>query len=165
MSLESRIEKLESATACPACRLAVPVPADAAPDDYLIGTCELCGETVTYHVKGWSEREREVGAVLALRHFEETLTERRTMAMACWLERRTQAHETAERADLQARATFSAIARRRLALIEQCDALADARWSACLSTASDETLQAIVDVHSLTDAELERIIWPEPIAA
>jgi len=153
---------------CPECALAVPTPADAAPGDYIAGTCGFCGGPMNYGAAGWTDREREVGAVMASVHFGERFRDERTAAMACWLDRRVEARGQTNKQEmerLRARAAFDPSARFRLAGLERLEAASSARWQAVIVEASDETLEMLVGMYELSDEGLEQIIWPASVAA
>lgn len=172
MSTQSRLERIERATGinepCPACALSTSLPADLSPQDYVSGICDLCGAPTKFLVRGWTAREKEAAAVYARAHIDGLFSDRRTMAIAFWLERRIkergQTHAQ-EYERLKLRVTFDPTARSRVALIEKYEIQVKARDDAFLATASDETLRALVEIGNLTDEELEAIIWPESVAA
>ncbi len=167
MNIQTRVERLEQASGinkrCPFCALAVPMPPDFKPEDYCAGKCPMCGVAANIDMSRMTTREREVCAELKYYPFAGALTNVRGRATSCWLVRRQEERgdEAAERRRLEVRASFDPLARKRLKLMDEVDARFSAMWEEYLAGASDETLQGIIDIHALTDEELERIIWPE----
>lgn len=167
MSALSRLERLEASAGvnlpCPECVMASPTPPDAPPTDYIAGTCGFCGGPMNYLCAGWTEREREAGALMASVHFGERFRDERTAAIACWLDRRTRERgqtNAQEMEGLRARAAFDVAARVRLMGLERLEAAANERWQAAITEASDEALELAVEMDGRDDEELERIIWP-----
>lgn len=92
MNIQTRVEKLEQASGinkrCPFCTLAVPMPPNFRPEDYIAGACPLCGAAVNFDVSKMTAREREVCAALKALPFGGAIGDMRASAMACWLDRR-----------------------------------------------------------------------------
>lgn len=166
-ALSNRVANAERAAGvnqpCPQCSICEPTPTDVSPDDYIAGTCGFCGGPMNYLCRGWTEREREVGRVMACVHFGERFRDERTAAMGCWLDRRLRERGRTEEQEierLRARAAFDPASRFRLAGMERVEAESSARWQAAIVEASDEALELAARIEEFSDGELERIIWP-----
>lgn len=146
------------ALVCPLCALQV----SDSPEAFCIeAPCPLCGAALQWDVSRLDEREREVFTALSACAFGKGLENPRTLAMACWLNRRQEARGNfnAERENLEERARFDVSARLQLAFLDKVDSRSESLWDEWLEQAPSETLQAIVDLNAMSDAELEAVIW------
>ncbi len=157
MNIQGRIERME-AMMCPLCALQVPDSLEAVCIEAL---CPLCGAEVKWDVSGLTEREREVFTALRSCAFGRGLDDPRIRAMACWLKRRQDERGDAktERQHLEARAHFDVSARLQLAFMDKAEIRGNAMWDEYLGTVPTEQLQALLDTHQMSDAELEALIW------
>lgn len=168
MSLKHEVKRLEQATGinapCPMCAQSEPTQNTTAP---IHGICPICNASVVYDGEKLSEREREVFSEIAVLLGPSALTDRRRCAMCCWWQRRHVVQEADERETrmLQALAPIDPTARQRLSWKESCNQHARAQWDSYFAVATDDELKTIVEIGDMSDAELEAIIWPEPIAA
>lgn len=169
MKLRTEIEKIERAIVakefCPYCAFDAGTPGEPALP--IPGICPICGGPVVYDGAELSEKERYVLSEIAKVRAFDVMTDRLRIAMSYWWQGRSNVSERDEQETrlLQARASFDPDARQRLTWKKACEEHAKIQQESFIKAATDEQLIALDEIGSMSDEELESIIWSEQIAA
>ena len=145
MNIQNRVAKLEDAAGiikgCAGCLLIKQGRQECLPPtDTIPGHCPICGRAYDIDVSGASKQRRDVIEIFFSIPFIKMPRNKKECAATCWLARHAADQEPGE--------AFISHSRK------------------VMERASDESRKLFSEVHAMTDAELERIIWPdESIAA